>query len=140
MEQMNLHKQKLYALIIAVVGVIAVLLPWWSSPSVEFFGQRIGGVSINGLRDLGIISFLGFLAAGGTCFLGDRTKAFEGQNKLLTAGCFAAAALFTLIQFARASSSTAIGIWLSLIAGIAGVVVVYFLKPEQLGSKPPTTP
>jgi len=135
MEQMNFHKQKLYALIIAGVGVIACFLPWWSVS----FGM-FGGVSYNGMHDLGILSFLGFIGAGVVTFIGgDKTKPFAGQFKMIAAGCFAGAGLFALIQFLRASSGTSYGIWLAILAGIAGGVLVYVLKPEQLDKKPPTT-
>lgn len=137
MEQMNFHKQKLYALIAGIVGVISCFLPWWSF-NLSFLGQSFGGGSVNGMHDLGIIVFLGF--AGGTvlCFLGDKTKPFEGQFKLIAAACFGGAALFTLIQFLRASSYTSYGLWLSLASGIAGAVVIWVLKPEQLENKSTT--
>ena len=126
----TLHKQKLYAFIAAVVGVIACFLPWWS---FSFGGLGIGaGYSISGMHDLGILAFLGFLAAGVIAFLGDKTRPFEGQMKLIAAGGFALAALITLIQFIRISTGASFGIWISLIAGIAGAVIVYVLKPEQL--------
>lgn len=133
MEQMNFHKQKLYALIAGIAGVIAMFLPWWSFSS-SFLGQSFGG-SINGMHDLGIIAFLGFVGGIICCFMDDKTKPFEGQLKLIAAGCFAGAALFTLIQFLRASSFTSFGIWLSFAAGVAGAVVIYVLKPEQLETK-----
>jgi len=135
MGQIKFHNQKLCTLIIAAIGVISCLLPWWSTPSFDFLGQKIGGFSINGMHDMGIIAFLAFVAAGVVSFIGDKAKPFEAQNKLIPAACFAAAALFTLIQFIRISTGTAIGIWLSLLAGIAGVVAVYVLKPEQFERK-----
>jgi hypothetical protein len=133
MEQMNFHKQKLYALIAAGIGVIAMFLPWWKISFGGIFGLGGGmSTSINGMRDLGILAFLGFAGAGVVSFLGDKTKPFDGQFKLIAAGCFAGAGLFTLIQFLRQTSFTSFGIWLSLIAGIGGAVIVYVLKPEQL--------
>ena len=137
MQQLNLHKQKLYALIAAVIGVIAMFLPWWSLSfgSIEGFG-RLGGYSINGMHGLGILAFLAFAGAAVLCFLGDKTKPFEGQFKMIAAACFGGAALITLIQFIRLSSNTSFGIWLSLLAGIAGAVIVYVLKPEQFVKKP----
>ncbi len=128
MEQMNFHRQKLYALVAGVVGIISCFLPWWT---IGFFG------STNGLHDLEIIVFLGFLGGLACCFLGDRSKPFYGQMKLIAAGCFAGAALFTLIQFIRVSAyvGTGLGVWLSFLAGVAGVVIVYVLKPEQLENK-----
>ena len=131
MDQLKFHKQKLYALIAAGVGAIACLLPWWSYKA-SLFGQTIGG-SVNGMRELGILVFLAYIAAGVCCFIaGDKMKPFEGQYKLIGAGCFAGGALFTLIQYLRHSDNTAMGLWLSLLAGIGGAILVYVIKPEQL--------
>jgi peptidoglycan/LPS O-acetylase OafA/YrhL len=134
MEQMNFHKQKLYALIAGAVGVISCFLPWWSF-NISFLGQRFGGGSVNGMHDLGIIAFLGFAGGVVLCFLEDKTKPFEGQLKLIAAACFGGAALLTLIQFLRASSNTSFGLWLSFVCGVAGAVIVWVLKPEQLENK-----
>ncbi|HEX2608011.1 MAG TPA: hypothetical protein VHK91_11550 [Flavisolibacter sp.] len=131
MEQMNFHKQKLYALIAAAIGVIAMFLPWWKVS----FGGFIS-TSVNGMHDLGILAFIGFIAAGALTYMGDKTKPFAGQNKLIVAGCFGGAALFTLIQYLQQTSFTAFGMWLSLVAGIGGALIVYVLKPEQLENKP----
>jgi len=135
MEQMKFHKQKLYALIAAGIGLIAMFLPWWKISFGGLFSGNGMGASINGMHEIGIIAFLGFAGAGIISFMGDKTKPFDGQFKLIAAGCFAGAALITLIQFLRASSFTGIGIWLSLIAGVGGAVIVYVLKPEQLEKK-----
>jgi hypothetical protein len=133
MEQLNFCKQKLYALIAAGVGFIAMFLPWWSFSFGGLGG--LGGYSVNGMHDLGILAFLGFAGAGVLCFLGDKTKPFEGQFKLIAAACFAGAALISLIQFLRQTSFTSFGIYLAILAGIAGAVIVYILKPEQLEKK-----
>ena len=123
----GLHKQKLYALVAAVVGVISCFLPWWS-----FGYSGLYSVSVNGMHELGLLAFLGFIGAGIVSFLGDKTKPYEGQFKMIAAGAFALAALITLIQFLRVTSGASFGIWLSLIAGIAGAVIVYVVKPEKL--------
>ena len=136
MEKMNFHKQKLYALIVAAIGVIAVLLPWWQL-DFGFVNQ-----SVNGLRDVGILTFLGFLGAGIVTFIDkDKTLPFTGQTKMIVAACFAGAGLFALIAFLRQTHFTAFGLWLSILAGVAGAALVWVIKPEQLGgNKPPTTP
>jgi hypothetical protein len=128
MEQRIFHKQKLYALLAGTVGVITCFLPWWS---LGFFG------SVNGLHDIGILVFFGFLGAIACCFMGDKSKPFQAKMQLLAVGCFTGAALFTLVQFARVSgfAGTAVGIWLSFLAGIAGAVVVLVLKSEQPKNK-----
>lgn len=130
MEQLNFHKQKLFAMIAAGVGFIAMFLPWW-----RFSFGGIISQNINGIRDLGILAFLGFIGAGVLTYLGDRTKPFEGQNKLIVAACFGGAALVSLIQYLRIPDFASYGLWLSLIAGVAGGVIVYVLKPEQLENK-----
>jgi hypothetical protein len=125
----GLHKQKLYALIAAVVGIIACFLPWWSFS----YGGLFGGVgySINGLHGIGVLAFLGFIGAGVVSFLGDKTKPFEGQMKMIAAAAFALAALIVLIVFLQTMTGSSFGIWISLIAGIGGAVIVFVLKPEQ---------
>jgi len=137
MENLKFHKQKLYALIIAAVGFISVFLPWWK---VSFGFGGFGSYSQNGFRDLGIITFLGFVGAGVVIFaMGDKTKPFEGQVKMIAAACFAGAGLFALIQLLRQSHFTSYGLYLSILAGIAGAVLVYVIKPEQLDGKKPSS-
>lgn len=129
MDALNFHKQKLLALIAGVVGLISCFLPWWQ---LSFFG------AVNGLHGIGIVVFLSYLGAVGCCFAEEKSKPFRGQLKLIAAGCFALAAVFTVVQFGRASPflTTSIGLWLALLAGIAGAVVVYLLKPEALQQPP----
>lgn len=135
MEQMNLHKQKLYALILAAVGIVSCLLPWWH---VSFGGY--GGVSINGLHKLGIITFIGFIGAGIVPFvMGDKTKPFEGQDKLITAACFGGAAAFALITLLFNMSYLSFGIFLAIAVGVIGALFVWgMVKMPNTPNKPPT--
>ena len=141
MEKLNLHKQKLYALIVAGVGLISMFLPWWHI-SFGGYGGYGGGFSqsINGLHELGFLSLLGFVGAGAVIFaMGDKAKPFEGQAKLIAAACFGVAGLIAIIQFLRQTKFASFGIFIAILAGIAGAVIVYVLKPEQLeGKKPPS--
>jgi peptidoglycan/LPS O-acetylase OafA/YrhL len=141
MENLNFHKQKLYALIVAGVGFIAMFLPWWKV-SLGGYGGFGGGYSINGMHEIGILAFLGFLGAGIVTFaMGDKTKPYEGQAKMITAACFGVAGLIALIQFLRQTKFTSFGLYLAILAGIAGAVIVYVLKPEQFDTnKPPVPP
>jgi len=142
MENLNLHKQKLYAVIIAGVGFISMFLPWWKLGGYNGgYGFAVPSISVNGMHELGIVAFLGFLGAGIIPFvMGDKTKAFDGQAKMIEAACFAGAGLIAIIQFLRQTSFTSFGLYLAILAGIAGAVVVYVLKPEQLEGKKPPTP
>ncbi|MBK6938327.1 MAG: hypothetical protein IPH18_16810 [Chitinophagaceae bacterium] len=114
----GLNKQKLYALILAAVGVIACILPWWK---ISFGG--FGGYSINGLHDLGWLSFIGFIGAGVLPFVvGDKAKEYEGQEKLYSLIAFAAGGGIALIQFLRQTKFTSIGIFLAIAVGVLGVL------------------
>jgi peptidoglycan/LPS O-acetylase OafA/YrhL len=126
----GLHKQKMYGLIIAAIGLISVFLPWWKI-SLGGFG---GGYSINGMRDLGILTFLGFVGAGIVTFvMGNKAMPYSGQERLIVAGCFAGAGLFALIQFLRQSSYTSFGLYLAIVAGILGALLVWGIikTPEK---------
>ncbi len=130
MEQQNsvsnplagLNKQKLYAVIIAAVGIISCILPWWHVK----FGYGYGGVSINGLHKLGIVAFIAFIGAAIVPFVvGDKSKPFEGQDKTFTAACFGGAAAFTLITLLANMKYLSFGIFLALAAGVIGALFVW---------------
>jgi len=130
----GLHKQKLYALILAAVGVISCILPWWR---VSYGG--FGGVSINGLHELGWISFLGFIGAGVVTFvMGDKTKEYAGQEKLIAMSCFGGAGAIALIQFLRQTHFASFGIFLAIIAGALGVLWIMGIVKLPNDKKPPT--
>lgn len=125
----GLHKQKLYALILAAVGLIAMFLPWWN---VSYGG--FGGISINGMHELGLLAFAGFVGAGVVTFvMGDKTKAYDGQEKMIVAACFGGAAAITLIQFLRQTRFVSFGLFLALIAGALGALLVWGIvkMPEK---------
>jgi hypothetical protein len=124
MENLKLHKQKLYALIVAAVGVIACLLPWWK---ISYGGYGIG-VSINGLHELGWLSFLGFIGAGVVTFvMGDKSLPYAGQEKMIAAACFGGAGAIALIQFLRQTHFATFGIFVAIAAGVLGFLWVWGL-------------
>lgn len=141
MEQLNFHKQKLYALIIALVAFISLLLPWLTAP--------FGG-SLNGFRGLGLLSLLGIGAVTALSFVGDKSKDYDANSKKLVMGGFGAITAGALI-FLLTKNSTygdglfgsilkpGIGLWLCIIAGLAGLALLLGIikLPEN---KPPATP
>jgi peptidoglycan/LPS O-acetylase OafA/YrhL len=131
MDQIKLHKHKMLALVAAALGIISCFLPWWS------IGIGPLSYSISGLHDLGILVLLAFIAAAVLTFgMGDKSMIFEEKQKLYVSIAFGVAALFSLIQYLKQTDFTAFGLWLSLLVAIAGGVLVYVVKPEQLESKP----
>ena len=141
MEQLNFHKQKLYALIIALVAFISLLLPWLTT--------RFGG-SLNGLRGLGLLSLLGIGAVVGLSLMGDKSKEYDANTKKLVMGGFGAIIVGALL-FLLTKNSTyggglfgsilkpGFGLWLCILAGLVGIGLTSgIIKIPE--TKPPTTP
>jgi uncharacterized membrane protein len=130
MEQMNFHKQKLYSLIIAGVALVALLLPW---VSVNFLGAS---QSWNGIRGWGILSLVGIGGVAALSFMGNKADDYSDEYKKYVMAAFGAIALGAVLFFLRKSSvaggfndlvKTGIGLWLCLIAGLAGLALSYGL-------------
>jgi hypothetical protein len=141
MEQLNFHKQKLYALIIALVAFISLLFPWLTSP--------FGG-SLNGFRGLGLLSLFCIGAVTVLSVMGDKSKEFDGNSKKLVMGGFGAIAAGALLFLLTKNSSygggifgsilkPGLGLWLCIIAGLAGLAFLSGII-KLPGNKPPTTP
>ncbi len=126
MEKMNLHKSKMIALIIAAVGIVSCLLPWWHVSFAGYGGFGGAGYSINGLHRLGIVSFIAFIGAGVVTFImGDKSKPYEGQEKMITAACFGGAAVFAVITLVANMHYLSFGIFLAIAAGAVGALFVW---------------
>ncbi len=125
MDQMNFHKQKLYALIIAGIALIALLLPWLSA---SFLGASR---SWNGIRGWGILSLLGVLAVAFLSLTGNRQDDYSAEYKKYVMYAFGAIALGAFLFWLRKTSvsggmpdellKTGIGLWICLVAGLAGL-------------------
>ena len=139
MENLNFHKQKLYSLIIAGVGLISLFLNWWS---IGYGGYSAG---TNCLKSWGLISLLGVGAVAAACFMGDKTKQFDANSKKIAMGGFGAMAVGALLFFLRINSlgggigsvKSGLGLWLCLAAGLAGLAFVFGLIKIPDNKKPP---
>lgn len=136
MEKLNLHKQKIYSLIIAAIALIALLLPWIS---VKAYGFSKSWSGLSG-RGWSLLSLLGVAAVAALCFIGDKTAAFDEKMKKAVLGAFGAIAVGALLFFLRKNQvaggipgiNTGIGLWLCLVAGVLGVAFhLGFVKPPK---------
>lgn len=114
MEQTNLHKQKHYSLIIGGVALIALLLPW----------KTLLFMNANGIRGVGLISLLGVICVAIASLLGNKTLDYDANNKKLVLAGFGAIALGALLTILtkEAFVKIGVGLWLCLLAGVAGLV------------------
>jgi hypothetical protein len=156
MQNVNLHKQRLIAIAIGVLGLIFLFLPWIKMGSTSHMGYGIWG---------GIICALAFaVVIVDSILLGDKIKPFDKQGKLIAIISFALALLLTIIVLISSSGtnqvsngyfvvevkeSAGIGVWLSLILEIAGLVWVSgiadkfmqsSMSPGPSGPPPPPPP
>jgi hypothetical protein len=142
MEQMNFHKQKLYSLIAAGVALVALLLPWIS---ISFLGTS---QSWNGLRNWGILALIGVAGVIALSFMGKKEEDYTPEYKKYSMICFGAVAAGALLFFLRKNSvaggfgnlvKTGIGLWLCLVAGLAGLALSYGLIKIESKSEATTT-
>ncbi|MGZ5285752.1 MAG: hypothetical protein ACXWV0_02095 [Flavisolibacter sp.] len=125
MDQLNFHKQKLYALIIAAIALVALLLPWLNA---NFLGASR---SWNGFRSWGILSLLGVLAVAFLSFTGNKQDDYSAEYRKYVMFAFGAIALGAFLFWLRKNSvsggmpdellKTGIGLWICLVAGLAGL-------------------
>jgi hypothetical protein len=135
----GLHKQKMYSLILAGVGLISLLLPWVSA-KVKGFGDIGGGASHNGFGSWGLLVLGGVGAAIASCFIGDKTKGYDESTKKIALGGFGAmtaGGLMYLIRTFTAGNSyvklsPGIGLFLGLAAGALGLLILLgMVKPPK---------
>ena len=127
MENLGFHKSKLYSLILAGVGLISMLLPWIS---LGGFGSR------NGFAGWGLAVLVGIGVVAASCFMGDKSKAYDDMGKKLALGGFGAMAGGAAIYLIRIISvgggkygayiklSPGIGLFLGLAAGAIGLLLM----------------
>ncbi|MBN8783196.1 MAG: hypothetical protein ABS85_11645 [Sphingobacteriales bacterium SCN 48-20] len=142
MENLNFHKRKLYALILAAAALLGLILPWFS---IDF--GPFGSTSANGFRSWGYLTLLGVIGVVIACFMGNKQSDFEGDMRKIAQGSFAAIAAGALIIFIRllveggSIGLLGIGFWLSLAAGIVGTLwMLGRVKLPDIKKDDPTSP
>lgn len=130
MENLGFHKQKLYSLILAAVGLVSLLLPWFSVSAGGF-----GSISRNGFNSWGLISLIGVGVVAAACFMGDKAATFDDMGKKLALGGFGGIAGGAVIYLIRVltvgggyggvvKASPGLGLFIGLAAGIIGLLFV----------------
>lgn len=130
MENLGLHKSKLYSLILAGLALVSLLLPW-VSVSAGGFSQ-----SKNGFGSWGLLALIGVGVAVASCFMGDRSKPYDDMGKKLALGGFGAIAGGAVIYLIRVLTvgggqyggfvkvSPGFGLFIGLAAGAVGLLLL----------------
>jgi len=114
----TMNKQRKFILIFAVVGIIAMFLPW-----IDVFF-----ISINGMHGKGILVFLCFIACGIMAILGDQTKPLDRAKWMITlilSGLTSLGMIISLFGGMSTIGGFAFGFYLALIA-ILGIAFAAF--------------
>lgn len=132
----TIHKQRKLILLAAIVGIIAVFLPW-ITVSASMFGESISR-STNGFRGAGILVFLAFAGAIAVSLLGNQVTALNKSAWFGTLACGAAGLLGVVIfiinssgnmgDFGIADAGFGFGLWIALLAAAGIAVVAWLLK------------
>lgn len=136
-----LHKTKLYALILAALGLVGMILPW-ASINMGFGGSRSSG---NGFQGWGILSLFGLIAVVVASLVGEKLRDYDVNMRYLAIGGFSGLALGALIAFMQfngnaqlgVSVKSGIGIWFVIIAGVLGVLWTTGVIKLNSSPKPP---
>jgi len=121
----TMHKQRLYSLIIAAIGLITMFFSWISLP---FFG------SVSGFRSWGWLSFFGIAAVVAATFMGNKEQPYDSMFKNVVTAGFGAMTLGALIFFIKISGAgvTGFGVWACMIVGLVGLgFILGFIKIPQ---------
>lgn len=126
MENLNFHKSKLYSLILAGVGLLALFLPWFT---LGGFGNK------NGLGSWGLLFLLGLGLVAAACFMGNKSLVFDEMGRKLVLGGFGAMTAGAAIYLIRILTmgggqyggyiklSPGIGLFLGLAVGVIGLLL-----------------
>ncbi|MCB9223029.1 MAG: hypothetical protein R2780_11305 [Crocinitomicaceae bacterium] len=135
-----MHKQRLFVIIAAAIGILSAFLPWISI-NLGFLGKMsISGVS--GAVGDGWATLALAAAAGGFAFTqGERSAELDAKNKKIVAGLGGAIVGYILFfVFVRAQGgfgAMGYGVWLTLLSGL-GVLAVPFVIKGDGGFEMPT--
>jgi hypothetical protein len=153
---LNLHRQRLVALGIALVALISMLLNW-SSPKAGITGIE----SQNGFASWGFMSLAGILGVAAISFIGDKSQPYSGQFKQIVIAGFGLIALGAVIFMIRIFTGSSefntlfgdrqsfklsdlvkpgFGLFLCIAAGLGGLVLISGIIKIPAAANPPMTP
>lgn len=169
MQQINIHKVKLFALAEAAFALIGLFLTWTMEqyPAQQAnqmgFGQMnaMTTTTQNGFNSWGYLALVGVIGVVASVFImGDKTKDYDQNGKNLSMLSFVLIIAGALIYYFRLTSeaknlaalyqqqyginysaSAGMGIWLTLVAGVIGLAwVTGILNKLSAPSTPPPPP
>ncbi len=133
-----MHKQRIFILAAAGLGLIGIILPW-QSVSIGFLGSASANAFNSGW--VGYATIIGIIGAAGVIFKDtDKSVILPADTKKIVLAAGGAAALFSLLGIIIITSGAAdvfgvgvsvgIGPFLSLVAGLAIMAIPFVIKGD----------
>lgn len=128
MDFKTLNKQRKFALVASLAGILGTFLPW-ATLSMDTFIEKVSQ-SVNGFHSYGVAVFIAFVVVGIVSLVGDQVKPLDKNMFLVSLAAGAVALLFIIIFMSTIGGSGAegivpmkvgfgIGLWLGLLATLA---------------------
>lgn len=134
-------KHRKFLLLAAIVGVISMLLPWWTVCRMGSCLDSDNGFKFMGLA-VGEFVALAFLGTGALSFLGDKRKNLDLKQSAIALCCGGTAAVIIFWYFNRhvsalGSPELRFGVYLAAMAALAiplSLLAIWFFKSPQADS------
>lgn len=138
-----MHKQRIFNIVAASIGVFSFLMPWFilSTGSLgNLFGDDFSSMHmISGFHGLGILVFLFYVGAFIIPFLGNKHLPYDKTIWMISLCLYCAAFLVTFIVFAQGGEGNFIislirgpGIYLSFVTCLVGIFgALKFKSPDM---------
>ena len=126
----TMHKQRLFVLIAAVIGIISMFLPWIR---ISVFGfSRV----VNGMHGAGILVFLCLVLAGIAAYLGDQTRSLDNTMWMIVLICGGLGTLIMIWNIVHASTTIfksylRFGIFLTALSTLGVLLAAFFFRPTS---------
>jgi hypothetical protein len=120
----KINKQRIFIMVLAVIGIISVFLPWLKGSD---------GSSISGIAGKGFQSWGALLACAGTiviCTLGDTTEPLTGLFKWVAVGLCGIAALLGIY---KVLDTIGFGLILLQISSVTAVMAAINMGTKKIG-------
>lgn len=134
-----MNKQKLYIVIVSVIGMLAAFMPWINVEAYRFSVQNVSGIQGDGK-----ITLVLFAVACALCFIGNKQEKLSQQFTygLWAVGVVNVIIFFVLIMNANSFSKSTFGLgsvnlahgaYLTLLAAIG--ILVFSIEQLQMVAK-----
>lgn len=146
MNNYNYHPVRWYTTTVATLASFSLWFTWTKQQSYYLVEKT------NGYSDWGFVTVAGIVGVFVAAFIGDRTKPFDPNSKLIACASFAAIAIGGIITMATSGTNANTGIatktgpgpWIAIVLAVIGLILsTGILKlpnnfPSSFNQAPPT--